>query len=318
MAGGWVDDYLRENLRILEVVRTAQPEDGNYRPITLARILHSAHADIALLAMCCAAAGFTGRLNGTMYFHALFAAVACAAVMLQNSVEPELMFALTAFLTRLAAASPPQSTARNMALVGMALHLLPTLSRQVLASGVFGFVVGGGMPAFAVDLPRLDSVWIGGPGRAVNAFADEDGMSVWRAAPDGFLWARWNRQQSGDELSHGEYLDTLCSGLDLLRAADTDGPVAVMDATNPFPALLGSKPPKGVLIAIHINRQAGRETVADPNMVFGDSLWLMVPKFPLMQDANRLIREMQAERLVNEWAPAAENAHWQLLRRKAL
>ena len=315
-AGGWVDDYLQENLRILEVVRSAQLEDGNFRPITLGRIWHEAHGGIALLILCCAAAWFTGSLNGTLALHALFAAAACAAVMLQDTSKPELMFPLTAFLTRLAATAPAQSPARNLALIGMALHLLPMLSKQVLASGVFGFVASGGMPAFATDLPRLEGVWVGGPSKAINAFADEDGMAAWRSAGDAFRWARANPQQSGDELSHGEYLDTLRSGLSLLRDAGVSGPVAVVDAINPFPALLGADPPNGVLIAIHINRQAGRETLADPNMVFGDALWLMAPKYPFMADANRLIREVQAERLANDWTPAAENEHWRLMRRK--
>ena len=236
-AGGWVDDYLRENLRILEVVRTAEPEDGNFRPITLGRIWHGAHGGIAVLILCCATAWFTGRLNGALALHALFAVAACAAVMQQDTSKPELMFALTAFLTRLAATAPAQSPARNVALIGMALHLLPTLSKQVLASGVFGFVAGGAMPAFAADLPRLEGVWIGGPSKSVNAFADEDGMAVWRSAGDAFRWARTNPQQSGDELSHGEYLDTLRSGLSLLRNAGARGPVAVVES-SPFPTSL--------------------------------------------------------------------------------
>ena len=313
--GGWVDDYIRAVLRIVEVARAAQPDDGNYTPITVARVLHTAHASLALLAMCCAAAAFAGRLNRSIVLHAGFAAAACTAVMTQDTNTPLLMFALTAFFVRLAAESPPRSSVRDMALLGMALHLLPTLSRQALAGAVFSFVAAGGQPEFATGLPKLEGVWVGGPSRVVNAFAD--GLPSWDAPADGFRWARWNRQQSSDGLSHGEYLETLHSGLALLRAQGGDAKrIMTLDGQNPFPALLGAPSPKGVPYDLIVNRQADRRTVADPSLVFGDAQWLMVPKFPLMQDSTRLILEAQAERLASAWDLAAENDHWRLLWRK--
>lgn len=37
-----------------------------------------------------------------------------------------------------------------------------------------------------------------------------------------------------------------------------------------------------------------RLSLADPNMVFGDALWLPEPKYPIVQDASRFIRDGQA------------------------
>ena len=314
--GGWVDDYIQNVLRVVEVARTAQPQDGNYTPITIARVLHTAHAGLALLAICLAAAAFAGQLTRSIVLHAGFAVVACTAVMTQDTNTPLLMFALTALFVRLAATFPSKSSIRALALLAMALHLLPTLSRQVLASAVFGFVAAGGQPEFAAGHPKLESVWIGGPSRTVNAFTD--GLPSWGSPMDGFRWARGNLQHSPDELSHGEYLETLHSGLALLRAQDAGGtPIMTLDGQNPFPALLAAPPPKGVSYDLLVNRQMGRRTAADPSVVFGDARWLMVPKFPLAQDSTRLILKMQAKRLASEWELAAENDHWRLLRAKA-
>ena len=283
-AGGWVDDYIQENLRIWEVGQNAIKGDGGYASASLWRILHTAHADIAILILCCAAARWMGQWRRSMALHAGFALAAGAWVMMQSSSAPEFMLVVSASLLRLAVSAPPQSATRRTAYAGMALHLAPVFAKQALASVVFWFAAMGSLPHLAVDLPRLDNVLAG---------------SLSRMA------------------ANGEYLDTLRSGLELLRTVDADaGPVAVMDVVNPFPVILNAMPPKGVVYAIHINRMVGRKAVADPSMVFGDALWLLEPKLPVQQDTLELIQELQAERLAAEWRQVAENEHW-ILRRLA-
>lgn len=282
-AGGWVDDYMRENLRIWEVGQSAIKEDGGYAGASPWRILHTAHADIAILVLCCAVARWMGQLRQSMALHAGFALAAGAWVMTHSSSAPEFMLPVSAFLLRLAVSASPQSITRRTAYAGMALHLAPVFAKQALASVFFWFAAMGGLPHFAVDLPRLDNVLAGGPSRMA---------------------------------ANGKYLDALRSGLALLRTADAGAaPVAVMDVVNPFPFLLNAMPPKGVLYAIHINRMAGREAVADPLMMFGDAVWLLEPKLPVQQDTLALIQELQAERLAAEWRQVAENEHWVLRRR---
>ena len=283
-AGGWVDDYIQENLRIWEVGQSAIKEDSPYASTGLWRILRTAHADIVILILCCAVARWMGQWRRAMALHAGFALAAGAWVMMHASSDPEFMLVVSAFLLRLAVSAPPQSVARRTAYAGMALHLAPVFAKQALASVVFWFAATGGLPHLAVDLPRLDNVLVGGLIR---------------------------------KAANGEYLDTLRSGLELLRTVDADaGPVAVMDTPNPFPFLLNAMPPKGVLYSIHINRMVGRKAVADPAMMFGDAVWLLEPKLPVRQDALALIQELQAERLATEWRQVAENEHW-ILRRLA-
>ena len=311
---GWVDDYIGDILRTVEISRSALSENTGFRSITIARVLHDAYGDAALAVVVCAVAAFAGMLSLRMALHAAFAVAACVAVMTQNASNPLVMFALVSFFVRLATECPPKSTIRRLALLAMTLHLLPTLSRQMLASAVFVLGTSGGFPQFAADLPNMEGVWFGGPTRAVNAFAE--GFPRWKSQADAFNWSRKHRSLGSAHLSTSEYLETLRRGIALLCAEGAEeGRVMTFDFANPFPALIGAPSPKGVLFSLFVNRQVDRRTAADPELVFGDAQWLMVPRFPYKQETSRLLADAQSKRLACEWQQAAENEHWRLLRR---
>ena len=312
--GGWVDDYALDIFRTVEVARFGNPEDGGFTSLTAPDVIFAAYGDIALIAVVCAAAAFSGRLSPRSALYAVYSTVACTAVMTQNAAYPSVMFAFTAFFVRLAAECPPKSVVRRLALLAMVMHLLPTLLRQALASVVFMLGTSGGFPQFAADLPRMEGVWFGGPSRAVNAFAE--GVPQWRSPADVFNWSRKHGSLNSAHLSTSEYLETLRTGIALLQAEGAgEDRVMTLDFANPFPALLGAPSPKGVLFSLFVNRQVDRRTAADPDLVFGDAQWLMVPRFPYKQESNRLLADVQSERLASEWKQVAENEHWRLLRR---
>lgn len=160
----------------------------------------------------------------------------------------------------------------------------------------------------------MEGVWFGGPSCAVNAFAE--GFPRWNSQANAFNWSRKHGSLNSAHLSASEYLETLRRGIALLYAENAEqGRVMTLDFANPFPALISAPPPKGVLVSLFVNRQVDRFTAAEPELVFGDAQWLMVPRFPYKQETTRLLADVQSQRLASEWRQVAENDHWRLLRR---
>ena len=143
-AGGWIDDYMRD-LLAAAVTAGGPLLDGGHRPMSTLDALFGVRADVALLVMTLFAAAAWGRLPPRIALHALFTLAVCLAVMTQNSQAPNLMGALSAFLIRLAVASPIGSRTRRFSWAALLLHLAPAFARQAMATGAFVVaLIGGG------------------------------------------------------------------------------------------------------------------------------------------------------------------------------
>lgn len=315
-AGGWIDDYIRDVLATVDTARGPILE-GGYRPMSVTGVLHGAWADAALAVLAGAAAALWGHLSRRTALHCAFTLAACVAVLVQNSHAPNLMGALPGFLVRLALEAPVGSGTRRLSWVALALHLLPAFARQSMAAAAFGAAVIGGAGVWQpVALPRMDGVWFGQEfRRSVNAL---DEQAHWRGLDDAFFWGRGHKGRiPNSHLSSAEYIESLRSGVSILRAAGADkGRVANLDYNNPFPALLDAPAPKGVLPCLHVNRHLGPANADDAGLILGDAQWLMIPSLPYMQETTTLLLGTLAAHLDAQWVPAASNDLWTLLRRK--
>ena len=159
-AGGWIDDYMRD-LLAAAVTAGGPLLDGGHRPMSTLDALFGVRADVALLVMALFAAAAWGRLPPRMALHALFTLAVCLAVMTQNSQAPNLMGALSAFLIRLAVASPIGSRTRRFSWAALLLHLAPAFARQAMATGAFvvALIGGGGGGSRSIGCPRPCRAW---------------------------------------------------------------------------------------------------------------------------------------------------------------
>ena len=310
--GGWVDDYMRDLLRTLEI--GVEPgvvaRDG---PPDASSVLHATLGWLGLAAMACAIAGLNKRLPAQDMLLAAYVLTSCTALATQNTSYPDVLFALLALFIWMAALCPRGSVHRRLIMAAMWVFLLPMFSRQLLATAVFLMAAHGACPGCASGLPRMEGAWFGGLGSA-NAF--DAGVLQMPSPQDALLWSRRNPLHSHMDLSNAEYLHTLQTGLALLKAAGYgNGPVATVDYVNPFPVLLDVPSPRGALLFLHVGRHFNRRTAANPDLIFGDANWLMIPKFPIAHETTALILEVQAAHLDAGWEQAAVNEHWRLLRR---
>ena len=314
-AGGWVDDYAGDIVRTARISLAHEADmAGGFIPIPLHRAVLEAYGDIVIVLALGTFAALAGGLYPRTALHGLFTLAACTAALTQDAMRPEHMPAALACIVRIAADSEARSPVRRLAALALCLHLLPVLPRQALAGVVFSMGVSGSFPDFASGLPRLDGVWFGGIGATVNAFRDE--RPPWRGPLDAMLWGRRSKHFNG-HLSSSEIIFTLRSGVRLLHAADIgQNRVMTLDFGNPFPALLGTPPPKGVLFSMFVGRQVDHLTAVDPMLTLGDADCLMIPKFPVRWESTRLLLDAQGPRLAADWRAAAENEHWRLLCRK--
>ena len=311
-AGGWVDDYLRDLLRTLEVV--AEPSaDAHAKTPSILGVLYATLSTLGLAAMACGVAGLAKRLQLQDMLLAAYILASCVVLATQNSSAPNVLLALLALFAWMAALCPRGSTHRRLVMAGMWIFLLPAFSRQLLATAVFLMAAHGACPGCASGLPRMEGAWFGGLG-AANAF--EAGVPQMPSPQDALLWSRRNTLHSHMDLSNAEYLHTLKTGLTLLDdAGHGNEAVAIADYVNAFPVLLDAPSPKGAMLHLHVGRFINRRAAANQVFVFGDANWLMIPKFPIAQETTALILEVQAAHLEAAWEQTAENEHWRLLRR---
>ena len=317
--GGWVDDYIRDLLAIVDM-SLAPALEGGHRRLSVGQVLSGARADVALVVLLATAAALQRRLSRRLALHGLFALAACVAVMLQYSHTPNLMAALAAFLIRFAVQSPAGSALRRLSWFTLSLHLAPAFVKQSAAIAAFIAAVASGgtthgqwLPA---SLPRMDGVWFGQlVFRSVNGLARR---AQWVNVDEAFVWGRGHPGRShGNYPSSAEYRASLRSGLELLRAVGTGQErVATLDYNNPFPFLLNAPPPKGVLIGLHINRHLGLSNAGDHTLTLGDAEWLMVPRLPYMWDTTELLLASLEAHLDERWTQAASNDLWTLLHRR--
>ena len=307
LATGVVDDYLRDVARAIEVARNPgadQPTPSVYH------IIHTTLPHIALGVIAVGVGALQRRPTVAQLLYFAFVLASCIALAHQNS-QPPFLFALINVFVAVAASCSQRSPHRRLAMVAMCLFLAPTISRQIVAGASFHLIARGDFKAFAADLPRMDNAWFGN--RAVNWFAsDATGGSV-----SAFVWARRHRSEATTHLTMAEHLETLRSGVALLRRQGVGTePVATLDYVNCFPTLLKAEAPKGVVYVNHPGRMTNLDLAKDRTLVFGDAVYLMIPKFPLRQDSTSWVLDLHRDHLAEAWRQVAENDHWRLLAKK--
>ena len=304
LATGVVDDYLLDIARAIEVARNP----GADRPTpSVSHLIHTTLPHIALGVVAVGVGALQRRPAVAQILYFAFVLASCIALALQNS-QPPFLFALINVFVAVAASCSQRSPHRRLAMVAMCLFLAPTISRQIVASASFHLIARGDFQAFAADLPRMENAWFGN--RAVNWFASD--------ATDGsvsaFVWARRHRAEVTIHLTMSEQLETLRSGVALLRQQGVGTePVATLDYVNCFPTLLNATAPRGVLYVQHPGRQMNRTIAKDRNLVFGDAAYLMIPTFPVGQESTSTLLALHQDHLRSAWKTVARNDHWQLL-----
>ena len=304
LATGVLDDYLRDVARAIEVARNPgadQPTPSVYH------IIHTTLPHIALGVIAVGVGALQRRPTVAQLLYFAFVLASCIALAHQNS-QPPFLFALINIWVAVAASCSHRSPHRRLAMVAMCLFLAPTISRQIVAGASFHLIAKGDFKAFAADLPRMDNAWFGN--RAVNWFASDATDSSVSA----FVWARRHRAETTMDLTMAEHLETLRSGVALLRRQGVGTePVATLDYVNCFPTLLKAEAPKGVVYVNHPGRMTNLDLAKDRTLVFGDAVYLMIPKFPLRQDSTSWALDLHRDHLAQAWRQVAENDHWRLL-----
>lgn len=307
LATGIVDDYLLDVARTVEVARNP----GTHRSTpSVARIIQTTIPHIALGVMAVGVAALQRKWTGAQMLYLAFVLASCVALAHQNS-QPPFFFALINIFVVAAMSCSCGTPHRRLVMVAMCLFLAPTISRQLVASASFHLIAKGDFEAFATDLPRMNDTWFGN--RAINWFAaDANDGSV-----SAFVWSRRYRAAPTMDLSMTEHLETLRSGVALLRRQGvTTEAVATVDYVNCFPTLLKAAAPKGVVYAYHPGRMINLDMASRRTFIFGDAAYLMVPKFPLKQDSTFLVLELHREHLSSAWRFVAENDHWRLFAKR--
>lgn len=308
-SAGWVDDYLRDLWRTT-VVAT---QSGAHHTPGFADVLLTTLSSLGLAGAACGIAGLVKRLSLQDCLLATYILASCVALATQNSMAPNFLFALLPVFVAMAARCPRGSNHRRLVMVCMWIFLLPAFARQLLATAAFLMAAHGHCPGCASGLPRMEGAWFGGLA-GPNAF--EAGVPQMADPSDALLWSRRHTNNSHLDVSNAEYLQTLRTGLALLRAAGhADDTVAVADFGNAFSVLLDVPSPKGVILHLHVGRFIDRHLAKSKEFVFGDANWLMIPKFPVFMDSTAVVMEAQAAHLSKDWEEAAANDHWRLLRR---
>lgn len=307
LATGVVDDYLLDIARAIEVA--LNPGTDQPTP-SVSQIIHTTLPHIALGVVAVGVGALQRRPTVAQILYFAFVLASCIALAHQNS-QPPFLFALINVFVAVAASCSQRSPHRRLAMVAMCLFLAPTISRQIVAGASFHLIARGDFKAFAADLPRMENAWFGN--RAVNWFAsDATGGSV-----SAFVWARRHRAEATTHLTMAEHLETLRSGVALLRRQGVGTePVATLDYVNCFPTLLKAEAPKGVVYVNHPGRMTNLDLAKDRTLVFGDAVYLMIPKFPLRQDSTPWALDLHRDHLAQAWRQVAKNDHWRLLAKK--
>ena len=247
-----------------------------------------------LCVLAAAACALTMRKGAALRDAAMpaFGLAACVLVAAQNA-EMASAFALLPTFVQASALSRGRHELwvampwrpRPLAMLGlMALFLLPQMAGQAVAG------------AFHVNIARM-----GG---------DAWGRYQTVAAPRVGLIHTW----AGDGL---EYARTLRSGHALLRSAQPPcETVAALDFAQPFAALLELPPSRSFLWAVHVGRAVSPDHAPPAASLFADVQCAMQPKHPLEPKSKAFLLKTYGSYLGKTFRLQAENADWQLLRKR--
>lgn len=118
-------------------------------------------------------------------------------------------------------------------------------------------------------------------------------------------------------IAQPEYFWTLVDGARLLRRPRRlGGSVFTLDTTNPFNALLGRSPPKGVDSWYHAGRTFNEASYRAPEQVFADVDVIMVPKAPVQPASHRLLEQLYGSYIDSHYTMVETSDYWRAYARK--
>jgi hypothetical protein len=181
---------------------------------------------------------------------------------------------------------------------------------------------------FAVKSARAES---GSPyeARLNGIIADEGSIDTFKVGPD-VQRAAYRTEQPSLEMyrkirnqrfrqifSQSEYLRTVADGMGVLRSDPRlSGKVFVFDMGNPFNALLGREPPRGVDAWNHNGRTLTPEIHRPAEAMFADVDVVMVPKLPTELATTEVLLQVYGGYLSQGFEIAAVSDYWRAFRRR--
>lgn len=142
------------------------------------------------------------------------------------------------------------------------------------------------------------------------------GADVQRAAyrterPTLDMYSKIRNQRFKQVFSQPEYLRTLQDGAQLLKSdARLSGKVFVFDMGNPFNALLGREPPRGVDAWNHNGRTLTEKLYRAPEAMLADVDVVMVPKMPTELGTTQVLEEVYGRYLRNRFQLVGKSDYW--------
>ncbi|KMY66552.1 hypothetical protein AAU61_15535 [Desulfocarbo indianensis] len=124
------------------------------------------------------------------------------------------------------------------------------------------------------------------------------------------------RQRRG-WLAELEYVETIEDGVALLKKNSRPGDsVAIMDMVNPFNFLLDLHPPRGAYSFFHLNRTFNLAKARPKPAALAEASLVMIPNYPIELAERNALLQIFAPVLRRDFAEAARDRYWTLLRRK--
>jgi hypothetical protein len=118
------------------------------------------------------------------------------------------------------------------------------------------------------------------------------------------------------ELSQGEYLETINSGVHLLESQNIrSGKIITFDLANPFNFLTRGVPSRGDYSWFHADRSISTNSYKPPEDLFQDVNFIMVPTIPMTYTTTRLLWQLYGEYIERQYVLLARNKYWTLYKR---
>ena len=165
--------------------------------------------------------------------------------------------------------------------------------------------------------------------RLSGVIAEEGAIDTFKVGPDVHraayrtgkptleMYNKIRNQRFRQVFSQPEFLRTIQDGVRLLRSdARLSGGVFVFDMGNPFNALLGRQPPKGVDAWNHNGRTLTETSYRPAQEMFADVQVVMVPKMSSELSTRQVLEKVYGGYLQSHFQQAAASDYWWAYRRR--
>jgi hypothetical protein len=262
------------------------------------------------------------ELRWHAFLYVIFVTAAGLVILNQNYQPRSIVIILTVLLWGYSLASrnrnskeeppPALSTGGDRRLIAflLILFLAPHIASDItgIISRSVRLAAGEHKGEQLVQVAGLERVYFGEP------FSDLDKV---REGADPFTVFNEARAAPGkQELSQGEYVETINSGIHLLESHDIrSGKITTLDLANPFNFLTHGAPSRGDYSWFHADRSISRNSHEPAENLFQDVNFIMVPTIPITYTTTRLLWELYGEYIERQYVLLARNKYWTLYKR---